>query len=152
MANQTPIIKEDITVKSLLGKKTTSGGKDFWQIDTDKGKYRIWDREVFEGLIIGNNYKCDIQEYGGTFTNDKGESIDYKLKTIINVITGNLQSTTSTMQPVSEIKPDWDAIAEGKVRHGVIVAEIEHGGLFDLTDENLDQIEILVNYIMKGRK
>lgn len=53
-------------------------------------------------------------------------------------------------EPVKQ--PDWEAIAEGKVRHGVIVAAIEHDGLLTLTEDMVAKAERYVRYIMDGPK
>lgn len=45
--------------------------------------------------------------------------------------------------------PDWDKIAEGKVRHGVVVAMIEHGGIEALKGK-LPAIKKITEYIMTG--
>lgn len=50
--------------------------------------------------------------------------------------------------PQTQAKPDWDKIARGKVKHGVVTSAIIHDGLFDLTPEKTVQIENLVNLIM----
>jgi len=157
MANTTPINKEDITIKALLGKKTTTGGKDYWQVDTDRGKYRVWDRTTVDSFIVGNTYKCDTQEYGGTFTDEHGKTIDYKLKTIINIITGDMQQTAHSMTPVGDIPVaaytprDFVAEARGKVRNSVAVATIGQIGLVDLTEEIQELMDDWVTWIMDGK-
>lgn len=58
---------------------------------------------------------------------------------------------TETHQKTPQIKsePDWDAIAEGKVRHGVAVAYIEAGKpLNDLTKE---EIAKWTSFIINGK-
>lgn len=44
-------------------------------------------------------------------------------------------------------KPDWDAIAEGKVRHGIVCAAIQSGQI-KIVDEG--NIEYWKNYIING--
>ena len=44
-------------------------------------------------------------------------------------------------------KPDWDAIALGKVRHGIVCAFIQRGG----EQPSTQQIEYWVQYVMTGK-
>ena len=44
---------------------------------------------------------------------------------------------------------DWEAISKGKVRHGVVVAVIENGGLEALKGQ-ISKINKIVDYIMTG--
>jgi hypothetical protein len=65
-------------------------------------------------------------------------------------VTGRPQSTPQTpqkpLQPTND-KPDWDAIAEGKVRHGVVCAFIA-AGKFEV---DISIVEYWVRYIMDGQ-
>ena len=45
-------------------------------------------------------------------------------------------------------KPDWDAISRGKVRHGVVCAQIENNGIASMPA--VADIEFWVGYIMTG--
>lgn len=58
------------------------------------------------------------------------------------------QGQQSTRQRGTDDKPDWDAIAEGKVRHGVVCAAIQSG---QVKVENIQDIEYWKNYIITGR-
>ena len=49
-------------------------------------------------------------------------------------------------QPAS--KPDWDAISRGKVRHGVVCAQIQHNGIASMP--SIADMEFWVGYIMTG--
>lgn len=55
------------------------------------------------------------------------------------------QGTQQARQPVKPKEPDWDAIAEGKVRHGLVCAYIQ-GGL----KLSLEDLEKWKTYIMTG--
>jgi hypothetical protein len=46
--------------------------------------------------------------------------------------------------------PDWEKIAEGKVRNSVITSQIQYGGLDSLKGQ-LPKVERVVSYIMTGR-
>lgn len=50
-------------------------------------------------------------------------------------------------QKTKQDKPDWDAIAEGKVRHGIVCAAIQSGQI-KIADEG--NIEYWKNYIING--
>ena len=49
---------------------------------------------------------------------------------------------------MSERKPDWDKITEGKIRHGVAVAYIEKGK--ELTPDSMKDMEKWVQFIIHG--
>jgi hypothetical protein len=51
-------------------------------------------------------------------------------------------------ETVKEDKPDWDAIALGKVRHGVAIAFIEAG--IKLSDELKEEMNQWVKWIMNS--
>lgn len=53
----------------------------------------------------------------------------------------------SATQPVAR-QPDWDAIAEGKVRHGLVIAFIEKGAIY--SKETCEEIERWQDYILSG--
>lgn len=54
----------------------------------------------------------------------------------------------ATIEEPIEPKPDWDKIAEGKVRHGVAVAYIENGK--PLNDVIKDEIRKWTQFIIDG--
>lgn len=58
--------------------------------------------------------------------------------------------SNAPVPPKQEEKVDWDAIAEGKVRHGVVTAVIEHGGL-DALRGQIPTIDKAVEYIVTGK-
>ena len=55
------------------------------------------------------------------------------------------QQRQPAVQPQGQ-KPDWDAIALGKVRHGIVCAFIQAGA-----DPTIQQIEYWVSYVMTGK-
>lgn len=57
-----------------------------------------------------------------------------------------LQQANPTARTIVQDKPDWDAIAEGKVRHGVVCAFIQ-AGKFDV---DVSIIDYWVRYIIDG--
>ena len=60
----------------------------------------------------------------------------------------NAPQSTNRAKPAPQAKkePDWDAIAEGKVRHGVVCAFIAAG-----KKPTIEDIEYWVNYIITGK-
>lgn len=52
-----------------------------------------------------------------------------------------------TREPVEA--PDWDKIAEGKVRNAVVTSQIQYGGIESLKGK-LPAIKSVVGYIMTG--
>ena len=46
--------------------------------------------------------------------------------------------------------PNWDKIAEGKVRHGFAIEAFKMGK--ELTDKTIAEVEDWVDYVMSGRK
>lgn len=66
-----------------------------------------------------------------------------------NAFNDSLGTPEAPVTPQKEEKVDWDAIALGKVRHGVVVAVIEHGGLEALKGQ-LSKINRVVDFIMTG--
>ena len=48
-----------------------------------------------------------------------------------------------------EKQPDWDKIAEGKIRHGFAVAAFTNG--MEMTDDLCAQIECWVRYVVDGK-
>lgn len=48
--------------------------------------------------------------------------------------------------PVKEDKPDWDKIAEGKVRHGVVCAMIEAGKTYEEIASSCEKyVQLIIN-------
>ena len=58
------------------------------------------------------------------------------------------RSQQAPSQAAGSPKPDWDAIAEGKVRHGVICAAIQSG---QVEVKTITNAEYWKGYIMTGR-
>lgn len=155
----------------LNGKKTTHKGVAYFEmIDTNKQKFRVYDEGLYNRFKVGTSYNVEVSDFSGTFTNEKGKEIEYTIKTIHNLLSvplddqepldkAILDSDISPQRKMAtnvseqvEDKPDWDAIAEGKVRHGVATAVITQLGLVELTDEMVDLMEDWVQYIMVGKK
>jgi len=57
------------------------------------------------------------------------------------------QNIPQTAQDAKSTPPDWDAIARGKVRHGIVCAIIQHGGLEKYNTCGIAVIEGIVDYI-----
>ena len=56
-----------------------------------------------------------------------------------------------TYESISDIKPDWDAIARGKVRNSVACALLSRNGVVNKIEKDIIEImETWVNYIMNG--
>ena len=145
---------------SLNGKKTTSKGKTYFEVvDNNKQKFRVYEEGLYNRLKVGQSYNVKVSDFSGSFTNDKGVNVDYTIKTIHNLLSVPLddqepldKKLLEDEKPVSKTEsPDWDAIAEGKVRHGVATAVIAQLGLVELTDEMVDLMEDWVKYIMEGK-
>lgn len=54
------------------------------------------------------------------------------------------------LQPVQQEKPDWDAIAKGKVRHGFAIEAFKLG--LDLSPNTRATINLWVDYVVNGEK
>jgi len=154
---------------SLNGKKTTSKGKTYFEVvDNNKQKFRVYEEGLYNRLKVGQSYNVKVSDFSGSFTNEKGVNVDYTIKTIHNLLSvplddqepldkalmdSNKELTKAINEDLAQHdnKPDWDAIAEGKVRHGVATAVIAQLGLVELTDEMVDLMEDWVKYIMSGK-
>ena len=149
---------------SLNGKKTTSKGKTYFEVvDNNKQKFRVYEEGLYNRLKVGQSYNVKVSDFSGSFTNDKGVNVDYTIKTIHNLLSVPLDGQEPLDKKILEDKaipqkpsqnsdqPDWDRIAEGKVRHGVATAVIAQLGLVELTDEMVDLMEDWVKYIMEGK-
>lgn len=72
--------------------------------------------------------------------------VDLGDKSVYNV--EPTQGMTSTKDTTD--KPDWDAIASGKVRHGFALEAYSQGK--ELTEDTMAEVEDWVDYVMNGRK
>ena len=80
-------IEATITVARLNGKKTTTKGKEYWEIsDTGRNKYRLYSEGLYNRLGIGKEYAVEFTEFSGSFTNEKGTDVDYTIRTIQNIL------------------------------------------------------------------
>ena len=88
-----------------------------------------------------------IEQY--VFALPVGAEVEYTLENgIVKYIKkAAKEKPTSVMK--EEEKPDWDKIAEGKVRHGVCIAFIGIG-VQHLTEDVKQRIKNWVDFIIKG--
>lgn len=162
-----------IKVEQSNGRKSTSKGKDFWEVvDTNKKKYRVWSEQLYDQLRPGYEYDVSINEFSDSFVDLKGKNVSYTLKSIVKIIGDPHSVEYSDEEPLDRAigkeeineqvgigrkydeadRPDWDAIARGKVRNSVASAVLENQGLVECTGEMQAVMEQWVDYIMEGIK
>jgi len=76
---------------------------------------------------------------------DESEPLDKAISTNRSIDESYTKARTSAAKDEA---PDWDKIAEGKVRHGIMVAHITRGD--KLTDKLKEEMEEEVDYVMWG--
>src|SRR3990167_1844526 len=125
----------------LNGKKTTQKGVAYYEVvDNNRSKFRVYDQGLYNHIKLGVAHDVEVSDFSGKFTNEKSKEIEYTIKTIHNILNVPLdesesldrvlmESEISPQRKMStnvseqvEDKPDWDAIARGKVKHGVATA------------------------------
>jgi len=156
-----------IIVHDLVGKKSTSKGTSYWEVkDKAHNKYRLYDEGLYNRLTIGESFDVEVSDYSGEFVNEKNKTIQYTIKTIHNILTVPLDEDEPLDKVLSENKtidesftkakeskpqdesPDWDAIARGKVRHGVAVAVIQQQGLVKIDKDMKELMSEWADWIM----
>lgn len=121
--------------------KTDSGVFNIWKTKKDGNETVSYKGFVSEEIHSGDNaimrYKVDTYQR-------EGKDIQSKTVTSIGKYRGEL-----IQEPVKENKgTDWDAIAEGKVRHGVAIAFIDKGR--ELNGETKQEMNKWVRWIVDG--
>ena len=131
--------------KKYLGKDGTQAWRVVTVINGEKYANMIWEEAMLP--VQGREYNIELSEKDG-FKNwaykilSKKEQILGDAKEVFDI---KGEPTVSKTESV-----DWDAIAEGKVRHGVALEYIKlHKG--DLTDTIKAEIDKWTQYIITGK-
>lgn len=161
----------------LNGKKTTSGGKEYWEVvGEDKKKYRVYVEGIYNRFSTGKSYDVELSEFSDSFTNEQGKKINYTLYTIHNIasspeldskepidqaIMGGVQKEYQAEKKIykkeskTEVeadKPDWDEISFGKTRTQIVNGVLANTGLVEPTDEMEDLIDQWTNIAFYGTR
>jgi len=99
----------------------------------------------FNAVLVSSGFKKPENKGRKYFTCANCKKFQW-VETTTQPSTGNPASTQNFNQSLGH---QVDTDAEGKVRHGVVVAVIQHGGLEALKGQ-MPKIERIVNYIMTG--
>ena len=129
-----------VEIKKFWGPKEGEFGEQFeYDIFVDGQSFKWYATAAAHANIqkCGNSFRLKkikdkimdyIPEGGGGFSPEEASFIDAKLF-----------PEKRQAAPAKKEEPDWDAIARGKIRHGVSVAFIERGEpLNDVTKENIN--------------
>jgi len=112
----------------------------------------VWGEEFLPS--IGATIEVELVESDDGFNNWKYKLLTKKeqLKQMTDVALKEMNQSCPpppTQEYEPQQKPDWDAIAEGKVRHGVAIAFIEKGK--ELSDTTKAEILEWTDFIIKGK-
>jgi len=166
MMNDTPMLKDALKVGEIV---TVKIKKAFEPQDGDYGKsqfafvvfngtdYRHYFKEKDLDIVVeGAELQGLVESYKGSpyvkwskSGASKMPSND-EIEEIMNRSDEPRMDTRDTPAPVKTSAPDWDAIAEGKVRHGVAVAFIEAFKVRKLDEEMIGDMDEYVRWIMDG--
>ena len=119
-----------------IEKKQTKEGKDMWVVKTDTQDLLTKDQTEIDKLQENNTYRV---EYSPSEWQGK---VQYWIKLV-----GGIEPENKEIE-----KPNWDKIAEGKVRSLLIQALIQNRGLKELTDADKSLLNDHVAYCMNGKE
>lgn len=130
----------NVTYKGL-----TDGKLTVTLIDEKKGKWQIWkadykdktkDSDAYAALQqfkFGDTFGVSYQEKDESFVNEKGQTINFKKRTIYSIMPV-VTNPTSQIKPQPKYEPiapdkqtDWDKIAVGKCQTVFLQALIQSG-------------------------
>jgi hypothetical protein len=149
------------TPQSFDGVTFTPEGKRFQQVfitddigETNKVKIYLGEEKTIGDGCIGKRLAFQIapvpfknKMYYGGFWNDRATVAPARTPTKPSVSTQGASKAPAPTQTTP--KPDWDAIAEGKVRHGLLCAYIQGGSA--LSDDDLyKQVLQDTKFVMQG--
>lgn len=121
-------------------------------------RYTVWQKKQSDGSISnawqqlerikpGERVGISFVEKPREYTTPQGITKTTTDRTIRDFQTAVAQEETIVKTENGE--PDWDKIAEGKVRNNIVVAFITKG--VNLTPEVITEINKWVEYVMKGK-
>ena len=100
----------------------------------------MWDNRDNKTNPKAPDYKCKDKDCNHAIWPEKGK--------ILEEMADDQEQIDKERGVKTEGKPDWDKIAKGKVRHGIMVAHITKGD--KLTPELKEIMEEEVDYVMFG--